>query len=64
MKLCMQAAYIHKIWDEFENQIDSIIFDGVIALCCKTIISNFVNTITLVNIGQFLMKFLYAGLYQ
>ena len=31
MKFCMQA-YIHKISNEFENQIASIIFNGVIAL--------------------------------
>ena len=31
MKLCMQA-YIHKISDEFKNQIDLIIFARVIAL--------------------------------
>ena len=38
MKLCMQA-YIHKISDEFENQIYSIKFDGVIALCNTAIFS-------------------------
>ena len=39
MKLCL-PAYIHKISDESENQIDSIMFAGVIDLCCKIIMSN------------------------
>ena len=61
MKLCM-LAYIHKISNEFENQIDSIIFDGVIALCCIIIISNLVITISLVNISQF-DEIFFAGSY-
>ena len=62
MKLCMQV-YIHKISDEFENQIDSIISDVTIALCCIIVISNLVKMVTLINIGNCnFHELLYAGI--
>ena len=49
-------AYMHKILNEFENQIDSIKSDGVIALCCIIIISILVNTITSGKYWSIFMK--------